>query len=339
MPNSPKSMRQPEAASQSSVRSLGTLLKRLRGERELTQKQVARDLGISQSALSAWESGTTLPPRAQVQRIATVLRTDIETLQPYFEKAESEETYAPRSVGRIHFQAAQHVKRYGPENLSIWILGATNLSVMENAQVQERWCANLLRGIDYNLIWFLDLVAEETLRAAIAVFAEIEKRVAAEGNPEGSSHLGRISHFASNAYERPAESVVHLYHQLEQAFAESRDQSVPAASRVHPYIEQSDTGTAAEAAVAQASRRLLRSWQPETGMVLYRPKTITTPPAANIRLMPVTEHIVEGLSSESERSQYWFWLSPRGAARLNIAVGAFEQAMLDIERERRGRAT
>ena len=96
--------------------------------------------------------------------------------------------------------------------------------------------------------------------------------------------------------------------------------------------------SAAELAVAQASMRLLRAWQPETGMVLYRPKTITTPPAANIRLMPVTEHIVEGLSSESERSQYWFWLSPRGAARLNIAVGAFERAMQDVEQERRGRA-
>ena len=56
----------------------------------------------------------------------------------------------------------------------------------------------------------------------------------------------------------------------------------------HPIgtrVEKRDTGTAAEAAVAQASVRLLRSWQPETGMVLYRPKTITTPPAANIRLM------------------------------------------------------
>ena len=124
----------------------------------------------------------------------------------------------------------------------------------------------------------------------------------------------------------------------EQAFADSRNQGVAAASRVHPYIEKSDTGTAAETAVAQASMRLLRAWQPETRMVLYRPKTITTPPAANIRLMPVTEHIVEGLSSESERSQYWFWLSPRGAARLSIAVAAFEQAMLDVERERRGRA-
>jgi hypothetical protein len=175
---------------------------------------------------------TAEPEHEAATSCATILGTDIETLQPYFEKAESEESYAPRSVGRIHFQAAQHVKRYGPENLSIWILGATNLSVMESAQVQERWRDNLLRGIDYNLIWFLDLVAEESFRAAVAVFAEIEKRVAAEINSERSRQPGRISHFASNAFERPAEPIVPLYHQLEQAFAESRNQSVPAARRV-----------------------------------------------------------------------------------------------------------
>src|SRR5215813_1604047 len=185
-------------AMHSPVRSLGAFLKRLREERELTQKQVARDLGISQSALSAWESGTTLPPRAQVQRIATVLRTDIETLQPYFEKAESEETYAPRSVGRIHFQAAQHVKRYGPENLSIWILGATNLSVMESPFVQERWRANLARGTDYHLIWFLDLVPEESFRAAVAILAEIERRVAAAPRAPGAARpVGAIHHYAT----------------------------------------------------------------------------------------------------------------------------------------------
>jgi hypothetical protein len=87
----------------------------------------------------------------------------------------------------------------------------------------------------------------------------------------------------------------------------------------------------AETAVADAAKKLLRCWQPETGIVFYRPKTITTPPVANIRLMPVSEHIVEGLSPEAEQSQYWFWLSPRGAARINNAVTAFERAILAME--------
>jgi len=323
------------SAMHSPVRSLGAFLRRLREERELTQKQVARDLGISQSALSAWESGQTLPPRPQMARIAAVLGVGVDALEAYFEKAESEESYAPRTLGRIHYQASEHVKRYGPDNLSIWILGATNLSVMESTYVQERWRANLGRGIDYNLVWFLDLVPEESFRAAIAIFAEIERRTAAEHKAGGGARpLGAIHHYATNAFEPPSELMTALYRQLEEAVAAA---GKAAKARVHPYVAAVKTAATApkpaEAALADAARKLLRCWNPDTGIVFYRPKTITTPPAANIRLMPVAEHIIDGLSPEAEQSQYWFWLSPRGAARINNAVTAFEQAVLTLERK------
>jgi len=321
------------SAMHSPVRSLGAFLRRLREERELTQKQVAKDLGISQSALSAWESGQTLPPRPQIVRIAAVLGVGADALESYFGRAESEEGYAPRSLGRIHFQAAEHVKRYGPDNLSIWILGATNLSVMESTFVQERWRANLGRGIDYNLIWFLDLVPEESFRAAIAIFAEIERRTAAEHRAEDRSRpLGAIHHYATNAFEPPSEPMTALYRQLEEALAaEGGEAATAAKTRVHGYVAATTNSSTAPdpaaAAVADAARKLLRCWHPETGIVFYRPKTITTPVAANIRLMPVSEHIVDVLSPEAEQSQYWFWLSPRGAARINNAVTAFERAI------------
>jgi transcriptional regulator with XRE-family HTH domain len=318
---------------QSPVKSLGALLRRLREERELTQKQVARDLGISQSALSAWESGQTLPPRPQIERIAAILGVGVDALETYFEKAETEESYAPRSLGRIHVQAAEHVKRFGPDNLSVWILGATNLSVMEGPFVQERWRANMLRGIDYSVIWFLDLVPEETFRAAIAIFADIERRTAAEHAAQGGSRpRGIVSHYATSAFDPPSELMVALYAQLEEALAAVGGKaSSPVKPKVHPYVaavpNKARTLTPAEAAVADAARKILRCWHPETGIVFYRPKTITTPPAANIRLMPVSEHIVDSLSPDAEQSQYWFWLSPRGAARLNNAVTAFDRAI------------
>ncbi len=324
------------SAMHSPVRSLGAFLRRLREERELTQKRVAKELGISQSALSAWESGQTLPPRPQIARIAAVLEVGVDALESYFEKAESEESYAPRTLGRIHFQASEHVKRYGPDNLSIWILGATNLSVMESTLVQERWRANLSRGIDYNLVWFLDLVPEESFRAAIAIFAEIERRTAAEHKAEGGARpLGAIHHYATNAFEPPSEPMTALYRQLEEAVAGGG--KAAAKARVHPYVAAMKSASTApkptEAALAEAARKLLKCWNPETGIVFYRPKTITTPPAANIRLMPVSEHIIDGLSPEAEQSQYWFWLSPRGAARINNAVTAFERAIQAIEQK------
>ncbi len=321
----------------SPVKSLGALLRRLREERELTQKQVARNLGISQSALSAWESGQTLPPRPQMQRIAAVLGVGVEAIESYFETAESEESYPPRSLGRIHVQAAEHVKRFGPDNLAIWILGATNLSAMEGPFVQERWRANLLRGIDYNVIWFLDLVPEETFRAAIAVFAEIERRTAADHMAQGAARSrGIFSHYATNAFGPPSELMIALYGQLEEALAAvSGKAAAPYKPRVHSYVaavaNRPRALTPVEAAVADAAKKLLRCWHPETGIVFYRPKTITTPPVANVRLMPVSEHIIDGLSPDAEQSQYWFWLSPRGAARLNNAVTAFDRAIQAVE--------
>ena len=87
-----------------------------------------------------------------------------------------------------------------------------------------------------------------------------------------------------------------LYRQLDEALSTGRDKA--AKTRVHPYVSATKAPSAAagsgEAAVADAVRKLLRCWQPETGIVFYRPKTITTPPVANIRLMPVSEHIVDG---------------------------------------------
>src|SRR5262249_22389199 len=219
----------------SPVRFLGAFLRRLREERELTQKQLARDLGISQSARSAWESGQTLPPRPQIERIAGVLGIGVDQLETHFEKAESEESYAPRSLGRIHAQAAEHVKRYGADNLSIWILGATNLSVMESTFVQERWRANLVRGIDYHLLWFLDLVPEESFRAAIAIIAEIERRTAAEHKAQrGAAALGVIHHYATSGFEGPSDMMTALYHQLREAVVGGRDKAAKA--RVHPYV-------------------------------------------------------------------------------------------------------
>jgi transcriptional regulator with XRE-family HTH domain len=314
------------------AKTLGALLRRLRDEREMTQKQVARNLGISQSALSAWESGQTLPPRPQMERIATVYGVPVETLATFFEKAETEESYAPHSLGRIHVQADEHVKRFGPDNLSVWILGATNLSVMERPFVQERWRANMLRGINYNVIWFLDLIPEETIRAAIAIFAQMERRTAAEyAAQDGTRPRGFLSHYATNAFDPPSDLMIALYSQFEQALGGGREAG-KGKGRVHPYVAAvAKPPQVANAAVADAAKKVLRCWQPDTGIVFYRPKSVTTPPAANIRLMPVSEQIVDGLSPDAEQSHYWLWLSPRGAARLNNAVAALDEAIRTAE--------
>src|SRR5262249_21144482 len=120
-------------------------------------------------------------------------------------------------------------------------------------------------------------------------------------------------------------------HQLREAVAGGRDKAAKA--RVHPYASATKPAGSGEAAVAGAARELLRCWQPETGIGFYRPKKITTPPGANTRPIAVSAHIVEGLSPEAEQSQYWFWLSPRGAARINNAVTAFERAILAVEQK------
>lgn len=308
--------------------TLGARLKALRRGRQLTQEEVVEPLGVSQSALSGWENGVITPRPDQLERLAPIIGGDLTELLQLRERALSAAAgsdHAAEATGlySLHEQALAHVQAVRPENLSVWLLGATNLSFMEGSWVGDRWCEYLLQGIDYHVVWMLDLVSEERLQTALTLLSEIQAKVYERF--EGKSGNGAFHHYATCGFDAPSEVLVAQYAQFAAELAAARPPAGLKAAEALPYR----SGLAGEAPkpFSDAVKGLLRNWHHDTGVVLYHPKSARHRVAANIRIMPVTQRIVYPLSPDAEQPKHWFWLSPSGAARLNAAVAAFENAI------------
>jgi transcriptional regulator with XRE-family HTH domain len=59
---------------------LSRRLRQLRTDRQLTQKQLAALLGVSNALVSAWEQGMSVPPRARIAQYVVVFSDGNETL-------------------------------------------------------------------------------------------------------------------------------------------------------------------------------------------------------------------------------------------------------------------
>ena len=60
--------------------SLTENLRRIRGELNLTQAELAQELGVTQSLVAQWERGASLPNAAKLPLLASVLRCTIDEL-------------------------------------------------------------------------------------------------------------------------------------------------------------------------------------------------------------------------------------------------------------------
>ncbi len=303
-----------------------------------TQRAFAERLAVSQALLSQWESGAGLPRPQRLSALAKALGVKLDELRSAYEQSKAPAAPEPRralGIEELHAAARAHVLAYGPKRLDIWVIGATNLSVMKRAELLEkRWKENLLWGVNYNLLWVLDIVDEDRLGTVLATLSSLAHKVetehaafadAARRDASRPAWLkttdnwrpGAVNHYALSALEPPRRAMLDVYARLARAEADG------ARGTVHAFVAGHDRHTPA----AEAARRLMRVWHPETGIVAYRPLDAATPAAANIRLMPVTEKIVARLAPELEESNYWFWLTPAGARRVVNAIADFEGAI------------
>ena len=63
--------------------SIGTTIKKLRRERDMTQEQLADSLGITANAVSQWECDRTAPDISQLPILANLFETTIDALFEY----------------------------------------------------------------------------------------------------------------------------------------------------------------------------------------------------------------------------------------------------------------
>jgi transcriptional regulator with XRE-family HTH domain len=344
---------------------LGVLVRRLREARGLTQKTLAAQMDVSQAALSAWESGAGLPRREKLAELARALGVEHAELEAAAvaaaggaqRKAEPE-TSGALAVERLHDQARAHVRVYGADAMSIWVLGANNLKVMRRPELLDRrWRENLLWGLDYNVVWVLDLLDDPTeLATTLTTLAGLEE-AAVRDWPDWAAQAGRlaesdslnrrppercgvVNHYAVNGFDEPGRAMLTRYANAVAAAKALAAPDGPKRGTVHPYLsslraDNRDCPRNDPGALSDAVKATLRCWQPETGIVLYRPHPHRpqVPAAANIRLMPVATEIISHSAPELEQPNYWFWLAPSGAARMVDAMTALEAAVGALEAE------
>ena len=85
--------------------TMGQIIRRLRKERNLTQDELAEQLGVTFQAISKWENDTGMPDISQIIPLATVFnvstdvlfgicgRNDVEEVNKIIEQAESKITH------------------------------------------------------------------------------------------------------------------------------------------------------------------------------------------------------------------------------------------------------
>lgn len=55
-------------------------IKRKREEKELSQTQIAKEIGVTQGAIALWESGKAMPKADKLPKLAKVLECRVEDL-------------------------------------------------------------------------------------------------------------------------------------------------------------------------------------------------------------------------------------------------------------------
>ena len=86
--------------------AIGSYIARKRREQNLTQEQLAQQLGVSNKTISKWEKGMSVPDSEQLIKIAVILETTVSELLGTQVENEEESTQLAKELSRINTQLA-----------------------------------------------------------------------------------------------------------------------------------------------------------------------------------------------------------------------------------------
>lgn len=116
--------------------SIGNVIAELRLERDLTQKELAAKVGVSQSYLARWESGKVMPRPRALRKVARALDIEPEELIEG-ERVELERTLGIQDSELLElFQEVQHLNNQELEALKTLLRGLLSRSRMERMLTQ-----------------------------------------------------------------------------------------------------------------------------------------------------------------------------------------------------------
>lgn len=181
-----------------SMESQGDRIRAAREARNMSQGELAVQVGgCRQATISDWECGKSTPSDKYRDKVAEVLSLRKEELRSA--------PKGPRRVTDADPQSEQvsplaPVQEYLDDNrdapMNMWIFGPDMMSLLDGDYIKSHWVKNMLNGVDYNIIWDLDVVDTDLLEEMRILQAPLLEEI-----PERNEH-GRISHFAATSLIR-----------------------------------------------------------------------------------------------------------------------------------------
>jgi transcriptional regulator with XRE-family HTH domain len=254
-----------------SITVLGDLIRKSRKEAGWTQKELGDKLEIPQATVSAWEAGKYFPDEERLPRIAQVLKISLDKLRDVYEIGEYEEG-GFETAEAIYLQEQQrHIRDIGEANMEMFFLGPRTLPVISSDKVQDVWVKNLLAGVSYSILWYLDFMEPQDFRQIGPVLGRIDQKMkGGDTLPDldqvqveerlGSvgPHPGKINHYAitfSQENQEPNNRLASLITDLD----ELRDSELGGSNKFWPLVPV-------------ALPELLQYYLPFGSLVLYRDK-------------------------------------------------------------------
>jgi transcriptional regulator with XRE-family HTH domain len=265
-----------------SITVLGDLIKQSRKEAGWTQKELGDKLEIPQATVSAWEAGKYFPDEERLPLIAQVLKVSLNELRDVYEIGEYEEG-GFETAEAVYLQEQQrHIHDIGEGNMEMFFLGPRTLPVISSDKVQDVWVKNLLAGVSYSILWYLDFMEPQDFRQIGPVLGRIDRKIknalpdldhlqGEERSGEVGPYPGKINHYAiafSQENQEPNNRLASLRTDLE----ELRDSGLDNSNKFWPLVPVS-------------LPELLQYYLPFGSLVLYRDKRSSL---VNAPLMSIT---------------------------------------------------
>ena len=191
-------------------RTFAVMLRDARTNSGFTQDAVSAKAKVSQSSYSEWEQGRRLPESSRedaVLRLADTLRLDPTELLRALERERraarsssrpcpTAETYLPAQERFLEECLAAVPKDH---TMEIWLIGPETLPVLNEPSAEQAWADNLALGINYKVVWLLDLVdphrLEDVLGEVNETFNDIEDDLATKTPVPGT-----VVHYPTSAF-------------------------------------------------------------------------------------------------------------------------------------------
>lgn len=173
------------------LRNLGLTQRRLAEQiREVTRLRTGIPADVTQPIISNWLTGR--PPDSddpRIEALASVLGIPMIEIRKAIGRTPRDQELIPSIPDFVEVEQLHVV---GP-GTQVWVFTACQLN-LDDVQ-REAWVKNLLQGVEYHIVWVLDVGDRQTL--CFENDGELMDRIIKAG---GSDPRGRIHHYVTSIY-------------------------------------------------------------------------------------------------------------------------------------------